>query len=100
MINFIKEGIVLLETYKTQHNFNMILSFILNSLRSYFEGLYNYMKIDLYEADGKTLVIKDKHVGFLLPMKCGHRGKPNRIEERDFENLLRQSGFLDAVGTF
>lgn len=47
------------------------------------------MKTVLYEADGTTLVIKDQYVGYLIPMKCGHRGKPNRIEERDLETLLR-----------
>ncbi len=34
-------------------------------------------------------------LGHLLPMKCGHRGKPNRHEERMLENLIRESGFLD-----
>jgi hypothetical protein len=55
------------------------------------------MNTELYESDGKTLVIKDEHVGFLIPMKCGHRGKPSRIEERDLETLLRQSNFLESV---
>jgi len=29
-------------------------------------------------------------------MKCGHRGKPSRNEERLLENLIRESGFLDS----
>ena len=40
-------------------------------------------------------IITDKHVGHLIPMKCGHRGKPNSIEERLLENVLRHSGFME-----
>ncbi len=27
-------------------------------------------------------------------MKCGHKGKPNRSEEKLFENMLRESEFV------
>jgi hypothetical protein len=89
LITVLKESITLVDVYKPQHTFVLTLSLVLNSLRSYFEALFNYMNTELYENDGKTLIIKDEHVGYLIPMKCGHRGKPNRIEERDLETLLR-----------
>ena len=98
MITVLKENITVVEVYKGQHTVILILSLVLNSLRSYFEALLNYMNTELFENDGKTLIIKDEHVGYLIPMKCGHRGKPNRIEERDLETLLRQSNFLKDVG--
>ena len=34
-------------------------------------------------------------IGHLVPMRCGHRGKPSRNEERMLDNLIRESGFLD-----
>jgi hypothetical protein len=34
-------------------------------------------------------------VGNLVPMHCGHRGKPSRNEERMLDSLIRESGFLD-----
>ena len=34
-------------------------------------------------------------VGYLVPMNCGHRGKPSRNEERMLDSLIRESGFLD-----
>jgi len=97
LITILKETIAVVEVYKCHHTFVLTASLILNSLRSYFEALLNYMNTELYESDGKTLIIKDEHVGFLIPMKCGHRGKPSRIEERDLETLLRQSNFLESV---
>ena len=39
-------------------------------------------------------LITDKDIGHLLPLRCGHRGKPSRNEERLLENLLRESEFL------
>lgn len=36
-------------------------------------------------------------LGHLMPMTCGHRGKPSRHEERMLESLIRDSGFLDEL---
>lgn len=33
-------------------------------------------------------------LGFLVPIKCGHRGKPNKSEERLIDNLILESGFI------
>ena len=35
-----------------------------------------------------------ENLGNLVPLKCGHRGKPNRSEEKLIENLLHESGFI------
>lgn len=40
-------------------------------------------------------LIKEEDVGHLLPLKCGHRGKPTRTEEKVIEHLFSISGFLD-----
>jgi hypothetical protein len=42
-----------------------------------------------------TPMILASEVGYLVPMRCGHRGKPSRNEERMLDNLIRESGFLD-----
>ena len=42
-----------------------------------------------------TPVILASEVGHLVPMRCGHRGRPSRNEERMLDNLIRESGFLD-----
>ena len=83
-----------MEMLKNQHQLGMTLYFVLDSLRSYYEGMLTFMKTELYD-EKKQLVITDNHVGHLIPVKCGHRGKPNRIEERNLNNLLQLSGFLD-----
>lgn len=53
------------------------------------------MRKELYD-EKQQLVITDNHVGHLIPVKCGHRGKPSRIEEKNLHNLLQLSGFLDS----
>lgn len=30
----------------------------------------------------------------MVPMKCGHKGKPNKSEEKLIENLMRDSEFI------
>jgi len=41
--------------------------------------------------DSSSNPITESQVGHIVPMKCGHRGKPNRAEERLIESLLRHS---------
>lgn len=53
----------------------------------------DYFLTQLRNEDGSE-VLRAEHIGHLVPVKCGHRGKPNRIEERLLENLLKESGFL------
>ena len=53
------------------------------------------MKTELCDKEN-NLIITDQHIGHLLPVKCGHRGTPNKIEERMLETLLRESCFLDS----
>ena len=38
-------------------------------------------------------LVTEKNVGNLVPLKCGHRGKPNRSEEKLIDHLLAESGF-------
>lgn len=50
------------------------------------------------ELDGGyiyTPLLPVSELGHLMPMTCGHRGKPSRHEERMLESLIRDSGFLD-----
>ncbi|CDW82564.1 UNKNOWN [Stylonychia lemnae] len=35
--------------------------------------------------------------GHLVYMKCGHRGKPSRLEEKRISRLLRKSGFIPML---
>lgn len=35
--------------------------------------------------------------GHLVQMTCGHRGQPNRIEEKRVSRLLRKSGFIPML---
>ncbi len=39
-------------------------------------------------------IITENNVGTLIPVKCGHRGRPNRGEDKIIETLLTTSGFL------
>jgi len=36
----------------------------------------------------------EREIGHLAPLKCGHRGRPSKAEEKLIENLLRESGFI------
>ena len=40
---------------------------------------------------------KTKLQGHLILLNCGHRGKPNRPEEKKISRLLRSSGFIPAI---
>lgn len=35
--------------------------------------------------------------GHLVQMTCGHRGQPNRVEEKRISRLLRKSGFIPML---
>lgn len=39
-------------------------------------------------------LLNASQVGHMVPLKCGHRGKPNRSEEKLIDNILKISGFL------
>ena len=39
--------------------------------------------------------VKDQ--GHLVLMKCGHRGRPSRMEEKRTSRLLRKSGFIPML---
>jgi hypothetical protein len=41
--------------------------------------------------------LKTKVQGHLILLNCGHRGKPNRPEEKKMSRLLRSSGFIPAI---
>ena len=45
----------------------------------------------------KDNLISETNVGHLIPLKCGHRGKPNASEERLLEYLLRHSDFMEPI---
>jgi hypothetical protein len=38
-----------------------------------------------------------KPQGHLVQLSCGHRGKPNRLEEKRISRLLRKSGFIPSI---
>lgn len=40
---------------------------------------------------------KTKLQGHLILLNCGHRGKPNRPEEKKISRLLRSSGFIPPI---
>jgi hypothetical protein len=40
---------------------------------------------------------KRKLEGHLVQFACGHRGQPNRIEEKRISRLLRKSGFIPML---
>ncbi len=67
----------------------------------YFERVQEFFSIAMVtrvqteEGYIQTPVIPASDVGYLVPMRCGHRGKPSRNEERMLDNLIRESGFLD-----
>mmetsp|Transcript_16137 Transcript_16137/g.11650 ORF Transcript_16137/g.11650 Transcript_16137/m.11650 type:complete len:200 (+) Transcript_16137:618-1217(+) len=57
----------------------------------------------LQKLDKLLKVVSDERklssalVGDLVPLKCGHRGRPNRSEERMLDNAIRVSGFTAEV---
>ena len=69
----------------------------------YFERVQEFFSIAMVKRVAQTdeggyvqtPVIPASEVGYLVPMRCGHRGKPSRNEERMLDNLIRESGFLD-----
>lgn len=44
----------------------------------------------------KENLINEDDIGNLVPLKCGHRGKPNPKEEKLLDSLLRDSLFLQG----
>jgi hypothetical protein len=70
----------------------MTLTIILKELLSHFEALNSFYTAN---CTGSNRIIKSEDVGLLLPLKCGHRGKPSRTEEKVLEYFLNESGFLD-----
>lgn len=40
-------------------------------------------------------IIKESDIGHMVPMKCGHRGRPNKSEEKLLDHLLRDSNFIN-----
>jgi hypothetical protein len=81
------------ETTNTLVHSKKIVILLVKELEKYFGSLIIYMETNLKNADGSS-VITSNQIGYLISMKCGHRGKPNRTEERLLENLLKESGFL------
>lgn len=68
-----------------------IIALIFQHLETFFTRMEDYLKKNLL---GSSDPITSAQVGYLVPVKCGHRGKPNRSEEKMIEALLRQSDFL------
>ena len=65
----------------------MFVQELVREVGDFWDGVVEYMGRNGDKVDGKE-------VGWMVPMKCGHRGKPNRSEERLIENLVGDSGFL------
>lgn len=59
------------------------MNVILHNLHKFFSQVSESLEIVI----SKNL-INENHVGHLVPLKCGHRGKPNRSEEKLLENLI------------
>ncbi|CDW86706.1 UNKNOWN [Stylonychia lemnae] len=57
---------------------------------------------DLIDIQSKRSLLNENDFdkiteGHLVLMKCGHRGKPSRIEEKRISRLLRKSGFIPML---
>ena len=67
---------------------------LLNFQRATFRRL-----LELQEAKDETLendyLIKPE--GHLVMVTCGHRGQPNRAEEKRISRLMRKSGFIPML---
>eukprot|EP00347_Sterkiella_histriomuscorum_P004596 403359863 len=66
-----------------------LLVYLLGYLQMCFEELYDYICQIVTKNS-----ISYEHVGHIVPFKQGHKGKPNKSEEKLLENLLRESGFI------
>jgi len=73
--------------------FARTITLIFKELLTHFEGLCAFYTKHCIEQPNS--LIKEEDVGHLLPLKCGHRGKPTRTEEKVIEHLFNISGFLD-----
>ena len=69
------------------------MTLIFKQLLIHFDALNAFYKSHVSSTEVEP-IIKGSEVGHLLPLKCGHRGKPNRTEEKILEHLLNESGFL------
>ena len=47
---------------------------------------------NLYSIDNKQCVV-------VVPLRCGHRGQPNQMEEDKIDEILTESGFLERIKT-
>ena len=76
---------------------------MLRHLLMYFERMLAFCQNDMVRkvplGDGfvQTPLMPESDLGHLVPMHCGHRGKPSRHEERMLDALIRDSGFLDML---
>ncbi|CDW87850.1 UNKNOWN [Stylonychia lemnae] len=68
---------------------NDFLNLLMTNLNEKFEKLYEFL-IELV----RTNKVSYEHIGYLVPLKCGHKGRPNRAEEKLLENVLRESNFV------
>ena len=59
------------------------------------EGFKSLITI-LGRAKAKT-DFEEPQQGHLVLMSCGHRGKPDRMEEKRISRLLRKSGFIPML---
>jgi len=75
-------------TYKT--HFLQLLSF----QRSIFRRLHT---IQLNKAESLENDFYVKPEGHLVLVTCGHRGQPNRSEEKRISRLMRKSGFIPML---
>ena len=67
---------------------------LLRFQRSIFSKLLSIQK-DKGEAVGNDHLCTPE--GHLVHVRCGHRGQPNRAEEKRISRLLRKSGFIPML---
>ena len=67
---------------------------LLRFQRSIFSKLLSIQK-DKDEAVGNDQLCTPE--GHLVHVRCGHRGQPNRAEEKRISRLLRKSGFIPML---
>ncbi len=84
MIQRLNQAIIYLEKEQHELLFNALLLELLINVQRFFTELNDYMESLSQSKD----VLNQAKLGHLVPMKCGHRGKPNRSEEKLIENLL------------
>lgn len=78
-----------------------MLTVLLKDVHSYFERILDFFEtklvkeVPLGDSSVQVPLMPVSDLGHLVPIKCGHRGKPSRHEERMLDILIRDSGFLD-----